>query len=77
MGFRRDDQVKWHPGKCGMYLESPHGTEFLVELKADVPSGERRWNGDTRRWWISDCYLDEVDALLFKHFEQRGAGRDI
>ena len=77
MGFQRDSQVKWHPAKHGMSLESPHSDEFREELKAVVPGDERRWHGDTRRWWISDCYLDEVDALLFKHFEQRGAGRDI
>lgn len=59
-----------------MHLESPYRKEFVDELRDTVPRGERRWNDRLMMWWVSDLYIDEVDNLLFTHFERRGSGRD-
>jgi len=60
----------------GMYLDCPYNADFLDEMKQVVPREERRWDNNKKMWWISDLYLDEVDNLLFSHFEQTGYGRD-
>ena len=70
------NRPEWQSGKYGMYLESPYNPDFIEELKQTVPSDERKWNSVRKQWWISDAYLDEVDALLFQHFEESGYGRD-
>ncbi len=64
---------QWFPSEYGMYLDCEYKEGLVNELKNDVPYQERRWDG--KRWWISDAYLDEVDALLFKYFERTGIGR--
>lgn len=76
MAYDRDRRVEWQMADYGMYLDCPYHEEFLEEMKATVPSGERRWDGDRRQWWISDCYLDEVDSLIFIHFEKHAYGRE-
>jgi len=67
---------EWQSGEYGMYLECPYNPDFIEELKRSVPDGERKWDSDRKQWWISDAYLDEVDSLLFHHFEHTGYGRE-
>ncbi len=67
---------EWRRGEFGMYLDSPYNPEFIEEMKATVPHEDRKWDPEKKEWWISDAWLDEVDALLFQHFESSGYGRD-
>jgi len=67
---------EWQMAKHGMYLDCPYNAEFIEEMKLVVPGNERLWNKDKKMWWISDIYLDEVDNLLFSHFEMVGSGRE-
>lgn len=59
-----------------MYLECPYNEDFIEDLKKGIPTDERKWNSVRKQWWISDAYLDEVDVLLFRHFEKSGYGRN-
>jgi len=65
--------------KNGMWLHLPwheNNRAFLDDLKDQVPRGERKWDNEKKEWWISDAYLDEVDNLIFNHFEETAFGRD-
>lgn len=68
--------IKWHEAEYGMHLECPFKDGFVDEMKLIVPHGERRWDGGRKMWWISDLYLDEVDNLIFHHFERTATGRE-
>ena len=70
------NRPEWQSGEYGMHLESPYNPDFIEALKRDVPADERKWDSVRKQWWISDAYLDEVDALLFDYFEESGYGRD-
>ncbi len=59
-----------------MYLSCPYNADFIAEMKAVVPGESRKWDEGRRQWWISDAWLDEVDDLLFGHFEADGYGRE-
>ena len=74
--MKRTNPPEWKNAKYGMYLVCQYNTDFIEELKRDVPANEREWNSARKQWWISDAYLDEVDVLLFRYFEQSGYGRD-
>lgn len=76
MGYRREEPIRWHEGKHGMFLESPYKKRFVEDLKIHVPREERKWSKDKLQWWVSDLYLDEVDNLIFHHFERSATGRD-
>lgn len=67
---------EWQNAEHGMYLDCPYNEDFISEMKDVVPREERKWDKDKRMWWISDLYIDEVDNLLFSHFETAGYGRD-
>lgn len=69
-------QPEWQSAEYGMFLDCPYNEDFIDEMKQVVPREERRWDKHKRMWWISDLYLDEVDNLLFSHFEVTGYGRD-
>lgn len=75
MGKKTTEPIVWHKAKNGMRLECPFRSDFSEELKLAVPNRHRRWSQEHRQWWISDAYLDEVDNLLFSHFEVYGTGR--
>lgn len=66
---------QWHTAKHGMYLECPYRQSFTEDMKRIVPSDERCWDPERKQWWISDSYLDEVDNLVFAHFECVTKGR--
>jgi hypothetical protein len=70
------NRPEWQGAKYGMYLECPYDADFIEELKSTVPPDERKWDSVRKQWWISDAWLDEVDALLREHFEVSGYGRD-
>jgi hypothetical protein len=74
-----NQRPEWHSAKYGMKLELPYhekNKEFLEEMKRIVPREEREWDGLKKQWWVSDAYLDEVDNLIFYHFEVNAIGRD-
>ena len=77
MAYQRDRRIEWHEAENGMRLECPGEPAFVADMKAIVPQEERKWIAKRMQWWISDLYLDEVDQVLFQHFEKVGGGRDI
>ena len=77
MGFRKSVRIERQAGTHGMFLESPYNKGFVEAMKRVVPQDERKWDGARKQWWISDLYLDEVDNIIFHHFEKSATGRDI
>lgn len=73
--MRGKASVLWKEGKYGMYLDCPYNPDFLERMKEVVPEDERKWDGLRKSWWVSDAYLDEVDALVFEFFEVQPSGR--
>ena len=73
--MNQERRPEWILAKYGMLLDCPYNSEFIEDMKREVPSDERKWDNDKKMWWISDAYLDEVDALLFNYFEDTGFGR--
>jgi len=59
---------EWISAKYGMLLYAPYNKEFTDEMKELVPTSDREWRGAERAWWISEAWVDEVDALLREHF---------
>lgn len=72
---RRGPDISWSEAKYGMHLSCPYHPEFLERMKEIVPEDERKWDKGNKAWWISDAYLDEVDALIFEVFEVQATGR--
>lgn len=68
-------RVTWVEGKYGMFLMCPYNPDFLDAMKHVVPEDERKWDNMKKAWWISDAWLDEVDGLVFEHFEVDPTGR--
>lgn len=48
-------------------LFTPRDQGLIDELKATLPSGQRRWNPDKRAWVISSQHLQAVQSLCRKH----------
>lgn len=67
---------EWQMAKNGMNLDSPYNPDFIQEMKSIIPETERKWIRDKKMWWISDAYLDEVEALLLQYFGDTGYGRE-
>lgn len=74
-----NQRPEWRMAKNGMWLHLPwheNNRDFLDDMKDQVPRSDRKWDNDKKEWWISDAYLDEVDNLIFNHFEETAFGRD-
>lgn len=41
------------PKDGDIYIECPYDEEFLEVFKAAIPSSDREWEGDLKRWWVS------------------------
>ena len=55
-------------GKPKIIISSPYNAEFVAELKAAVPYGDRRWDPNAKLWTVGIEYGDAVAALMQKHF---------
>lgn len=69
MAYKSKTRPEWQLAKYGMYLHCDYNEDFISDMKAEVPDEEREWRSDVGAWWISDAYIDEVDDLVFRHFE--------
>ena len=79
MGYQRDARIEWRPAENGMELECPYNKDFQEDLKKAVPFADRKFIKRNGEWriWVSDAYLDEVDILIFHHFERSSTGREF
>jgi len=61
----------WTMDEWGEFLHLPdYNEDFNREMKDMVPDTERRWDKRERAWWISDAWLDEVDSLLRRYYDE-------
>lgn len=53
--------------KDGVYIESLYDPDFVDALKRHIPVGERRWDSELKRWWVSAKYAAQakIDAGSF------------
>ncbi len=49
-------------------LHFPFSAELVDDLKAEIPSRYRRWDGDEKRWLILGAYAPAAIDLLLEHF---------
>lgn len=52
----------------GIYLHAAYDADFLEEFKAEVPRDHRSWDGDARRWWVSDRYAKRALRVAAGYF---------
>lgn len=65
----RKQSPEWISAKYGMELYAPYNEDFTKEMKVAVPESDRKWLHEKKAWWISEAWVDEVDALLREHYE--------
>jgi len=61
---------EWISDKYGMLLYAPYNEDFMDEMKKLVPITDREWKHAKQAWWVSEAWIDEVDALLREHFPE-------
>jgi len=65
----------------GIVLKTPFNREFVDDLKAQIPSSERRWDSYHKAWGVSaayaekaielfECYFGDEDARINEEIEQ-------
>jgi len=60
----RSDSKGW------VSLITPYNTEFLEELKMQIPGSMRRWIPDKKIWEVSDLYLDKAVLIMKQFFDE-------
>lgn len=54
----------------GVYLYTPFDDTFRNWLKMTVPSGQRAWEAEEKRWWVSEEYADDAVKMAQACFPQ-------
>ena len=57
------------PKDGDIYIEAPYDEEFLQVFKAAIPSSDREWEGDLKRWWVSGRYRSQAERICRSLFE--------
>jgi hypothetical protein len=57
-----------------IHVDTPYDEGFVQELKNNVPSSLREWDGD--KWVVHPDYGDEIERLINKYFQHRGLTLD-
>jgi len=53
--------------ESGFWLGFHYDKDVVEELKKKIPHTERRWNEETKLWWVSEKY-DELLQGMFSNF---------
>lgn len=64
-------RMEAYPGpddRDGFLVRTPFDDAFVEELKAMVPSADRRWWADSRAWWVAAEQEDLLVHLLLRRF---------
>lgn len=55
--------------KGGMYIDCSYDPDFLEVLKSSVPSHSRKYDPETKQWWVSDKYSRQAERDCNTFFE--------
>jgi len=64
-------RIELYPGpdeRDGWRVETPYSDAWREEMKAQVPSRDRRWGHLGKFWWIAAEHFDLLAYLLIRHF---------
>ena len=53
-----------------LIMVSPYDKSFVEQFKSAVPSGQRRWEPESKRWLFNSVYIADVVGLLKLHFPE-------
>lgn len=45
-------------------VTSPYSPEFVEALKLTIPASDRKWDGASKRWFISPAYGSQIQRLI-------------
>ncbi len=54
----------------GIYVETSYNPEFVELIKRHVPWDHRRWDPETKTWWISHEYAAQIRIDATVQFEK-------
>jgi hypothetical protein len=54
----------------GVQIQAPYHPDFVDQLKAIVPAGERRWKPDRKVWVVASEYRSGVIALCRRCYDR-------
>ncbi len=52
----------------GLALDTPYDPAFVAALKAAIPHGARRWDGQARRWLVDPAHGQKLPTLIQQHY---------
>lgn len=50
-------------------IKTPYDANFIADLKTTVPYAYRAWEPAEKAWKVDAQYLDQVSALILKHYK--------
>ena len=53
----------------GIYIDCSFDPDFLDLLKSHVPAHSRKYDPDTRQWWVSERYMRQAERDCNAFFE--------
>lgn len=51
-------------GRPGWVLRFQYEAEVVEELKNATPHYNREWREETKEWWVSEDYAEELETLF-------------
>lgn len=52
----------------GLAVETPFDAAFVAALKAAIPAGARRWDGQRKRWLVDPAHAQKLPRLIEQHY---------
>lgn len=53
----------------GIYIDCSYDSDFLEVLKSSVPASNRKYDQDTKQWWVSDRFARQAERDCRTFFE--------
>jgi hypothetical protein len=47
--------------KGGMYIDCSYDPDFLEVLKSSVPAHSRKYDPETKQWWVAEKYVRQAE----------------
>jgi len=57
-------------GQGWVDVVSPYDRDYVEELKSSIQPSHRKWDPQSQVWHVNELYLEELVALLKKHFDE-------
>mgnify|MGYP001558341190 CR=1 FL=1 len=60
-----------------LLMVSPYNKDFVEQFKATIPSAQRKWDPESKRWLIGEIYAVEIAELIKQHFPEAEITTDL